>query len=328
MHWIIKILFSLLVITGISGCLPFEKELQMMLHQHYITQKMYLKINTKGYDNYQEDKKAIALLTRAEYFKIVDIKENYARLEKSHNNTLIKDVWVPLKYLEKEPTYFLKLTTTPKNAKILVNGKKYNYIMRLPKGKYTITVSAERFLDQNLEIDISQDITQKIDLNIDTVAQKIIIAQEKAKQKKIAALEVKIKKVTLERKNSIYNDTKQNLMWQDDFTTEKIQRPWITEENHALKNYADTSGETAHSYCKKLNLAGFNDWRLPSKNELKVLYTQNHSLKKSTSNWYWSSTSNDKIIDRAWAIYFKNGDGFSDHKSIENFVRCVRVDKR
>ncbi|MGB3751426.1 MAG: DUF1566 domain-containing protein, partial [Arcobacteraceae bacterium] len=260
-------------------------------------------------------------------FNIVDIKENYARLEKSQNNSLIKDVWVPIKHLEKEPTYFLKLTTNTKHAKILVNGKKYNYIMRLQKGEYTITVNAERFLNQTLEIDISKDITQKIDLEIDTVAQKIRITQEKEKQEQIAILEAKIKKVTQERKNSIYKDTQQNLMWQDDSTKENIKKPWITEENHVLKNYADTNGDTALTYCKTLNLAGFNDWRLPSKDELKNLYSQNHSLQNITSDWYWSSTSNEKITERAWAIYLNNGDGFSDHKNTANYVRCVRVEK-
>jgi len=321
MQWLIKILFSLLVITGISGCLPFEKELQVMLEKHNITQTMYLKINTKGYDSFDKEKKAIVSLNRGESFKIVDIKENYARLEKSKNNSLLKDVWVPLKYLEKTPTYFLKLTTNTKNAKILVNGKKYNYIMRLPKGHYLITINAERFLDENFEIEISQDTIKKVDLHIDTVEQKV----RQEKQEQIAALEAKIKKVTQERKNSIYKDTQQNLMWQDDFTTNNIQKPWITEENYTLKNYTNTTGNTAYSYCKILNLAGFNDWRLPSKEELKVLYTQNHSLKNITSNWYWSSTSNEKLPDRAWAIYFNNGDGFSDHKNTQNSVRCVRI---
>jgi len=286
---------------------------------------MYLKTNTKGYDSYDEDKKAIVSLKRAQSFDIVDIKENYARLEKSHKNSLLKDVWVPLKYLEKEPTYFLKLTTNTKNAEILVDGKKYNYIMRLPKGNYPIFVSAQGFLDQSLEINIAKDITLKIVLDIDAVTKKIIIAQEKAKQKQIAALEAKIKKVTQERKNSIYKDTKQNLMWQDDTYSKTIQKQWITNKNYSLKDYTNTTGDTAFSYCTTLNFAGFNDWRLPSKDELKKLYSDQHSLENIKSNWYWSNTPNDKIPDRAWAIYPNNGDGFSDHKNTKNFVRCVRT---
>ena len=48
MRWLMKILFSLFIMFFISGCLPFDKELQVMLNKNNILQEMYVKENITG----------------------------------------------------------------------------------------------------------------------------------------------------------------------------------------------------------------------------------------------------------------------------------------
>jgi len=324
MRGIIQIISCVLVIVGISGCLPFEQELQLMLNQHKITKKMYLKNDIAGYDGYEKNKKSLYSLKRGEEYEIINIKEGYARLAKSKNNKLQSDVWVDIDALEIKPTYFLILTTNVSNPKIIVEGQKYESNMRLPKGDYRVDIYADSFLDKSLEIKIYDDTKEKINLDFDIEAEKERIAKQKAEKKRLAKEKAKREKIAKKIKKSIYIDKQQKVMWQDDTAVIKVQKPWITKANYDIKNYNDTSGDTATTYCKNLTLVNFSDWRLPTKDELKNLYNQKSSLKNVGSNWYWSSTCSENIIDRAWGIYFNNGDGYSDLKNTINYVRCVR----
>ena len=320
MRGVVKLFLSLLVILGMSGCLPFEHQLQVMLNQHNISKKIYLKNDTVAYDGYHSNKKVIVSLKRAERFNIVDIKHEYARLAQSKDNKLTKDVWVKIDELEVEPTYFLHITTNTTHPKITIEGKIYKSNMRLPKGEYELNIGANKFLNKKIKIKIDKDIDKKIDLDFDVKAEKKRLAIEKIR----AAIRAQKEKIAQELKTSIYIDKQQKLTWQDNKDTIILQKPWITKINYNNKKYNDTSGDTAKTYCKQLKLAGFNNWRLASKDELKNLYTQKHLLKNTISGWYWSSTNNEKISSRAWAIYLNNGDGYSDNKNTINYVRCVR----
>lgn len=315
-----KIIFGVLIIVGMSGCLPFEQELQLMLDQHNISKKIYIKNDTIGYDKYTKNKKTLSSLRRGEQFTIINIKAGYAQLAKSKNNQLKHDVWVSLRDLENTPTYFILLTTNAMNSKIIIEGQEYKNNMRVPQGKYKLEIDAERFLHKSLEMIISKDTTEKILLNFDIVAEKQRIRQVK----KIAREKAKKAKITHEIKTSIYRDKQQKLTWQDNTDAIKIKKPWITQINYELKNYADTRGDTATTYCKKLSLAGFNDWSLPTKDQLKKLYKDKKILKNVSPNWYWSSTNSKNNEKRAWSIYLNNGDGYSDFKNTINHVRCVR----
>jgi len=318
--YILQIFFSLFLIVTITACVSSQQELQMILKQHNFNKQMFIKNTTVGYDRYLADKKAVDSLKRGTQYEIVDIKQNYAKLKQTSNNTLKQNLWVDISNLEKNPTYFVRLNTNAPSAKIVINNIKYEPNMRLLKGFYKVTVSADMFLDKHLEINILKDTTLQIDLDFDIEAQKI----EELKQQKRAILKAKIKKASLERKESVYKDTIQNLMWQDDKDTKTLQKPWITQVNYENSNFQNTDGDTAVSYCENLNLAGFTNWRVPTKEELKKLYEQKHSLKNITSDWYWSSSSNETLEDRAWAIYLNNADGYSDYKNTLNYIRCVR----
>jgi len=82
----------------------------------------------------------------------------------------------------------------------------------------------------------------------------------------------------------------------------------------------------AASVCNDLVLNGYDDWYLPSRDELSLMYqnlrTQN--LGNFSYNWYWSSSQSSSGY--AWDVNFDNGDvsDFSD-KDSNGQVRAVRA---
>ncbi len=83
------------------------------------------------------------------------------------------------------------------------------------------------------------------------------------------------------------------------------------------------AGNYAAKLCADLDLGGYTDWYLPSKDELNKLYLNKVVVGGFASAYYWSST--EYANDIAWSQYFANG-GLSQHfKNATNYVRAVRA---
>ena len=102
-------------------------------------------------------------------------------------------------------------------------------------------------------------------------------------------------------------DSSTGLMW--------LKRPDGTERNW----------EKSKSYCRNLKLAGYSDWKLPSKDVLEdMLGKKNLFDPYNRESWYWSSTSN---VDSSWFANFYSDSVFYGSKSGSYYVRCVRGGK-
>jgi hypothetical protein len=82
----------------------------------------------------------------------------------------------------------------------------------------------------------------------------------------------------------------------------------------------------AMTFCEALNIGGYNDWRLPDKNELNLMY-QNLKTKGMggfTGDWYWSSSENENSV--AWHQRFSDGgQRYNYSKDNTDSVRAVRA---
>jgi hypothetical protein len=88
-------------------------------------------------------------------------------------------------------------------------------------------------------------------------------------------------------------------------------------------------GGTPTNYAAGLARAyaggGYNDWFLPSKDELNLLYLQKGVVGSfTTTGWYWSSSENQ--FNSAWSQYFDVGNVNPNYKKFLLFyVRAVRA---
>jgi hypothetical protein len=74
-----------------------------------------------------------------------------------------------------------------------------------------------------------------------------------------------------------------------------------TEQILANKSVAFNAAQV----CASFKGGGYNDWYLPSKYELKLLYTKKDLLGGFAKDYYWSSTEEDN--DVAWLLSFYGG---------------------
>ncbi|MDK9694747.1 MAG: DUF1566 domain-containing protein, partial [Sulfurimonas sp.] len=129
-----------------------------------------------------------------------------------------------------------------------------------------------------------------------------------------------------------FYDTLTGLTWQDNAAAASITKPWLTEENYkgCVSNQAssscyDTSGDTAATYCSELSLGGYTDWRLPSRTELEGIYSSRSNLNNVSSDYYWSSTTDEYYKGNAWIVFFYDGGVGYFYKYANGSVRCVRA---
>jgi hypothetical protein len=95
-----------------------------------------------------------------------------------------------------------------------------------------------------------------------------------------------------------------------------------------IADYLRQIGESgkAAQLCVALNFDGFNDWYLPSQDELNLMYTnlKQKGLGHFGAVWYWSSSQTNTIY--AWLQHFGDGrQGTNGAKNDTDSVRAVRA---
>jgi len=97
---------------------------------------------------------------------------------------------------------------------------------------------------------------------------------------------------------------------------------------------SDMNWKEALAYCESLELGGHNDWRLPSREELRSIVDYEKydpaidtEYFLNTDSWdYWSATTyaSPGVTDYAWCVKFSYGLDYYDPKSYSRYVRGVR----
>ena len=86
------------------------------------------------------------------------------------------------------------------------------------------------------------------------------------------------------------------------------------------------TGSYAAKLCADLELNGYTDWYLPSKNELFKLYLNYSAIGGLASDYYWSSSEGAGGNDwgNAWHLNLGGGYGFDYDKNTTSRVRAIR----
>lgn len=80
--------------------------------------------------------------------------------------------------------------------------------------------------------------------------------------------------------------------------------------------------DEAKIYCDNLRYWWYTDWRLPSKDELNLLYQNRLSIGWFASKIYWSSTEDTYTL--RWFQNFETGNQSSEGGYQSELVRCIR----
>jgi hypothetical protein len=205
----------------------------------------------------------------------------------------------------------------------VTGGKEYVNIL-IEEGKHEITV--ERYTDDeewvyrgSKTVMVGADTSQKIVIDTNkeaTQKRKERLAREKKEREERLAREKKERLAKLLKKfglssypEGVFLDEDFMLIWQDDSDAKTKKLNW----------------NVAKRYCQDLTLAGFRDWRLPSKEKLSSLYKKKSLLKNSVTSYYWSSTTSADATSRAVNVHFYDGYMGYDVKGNSYYVRCVRA---
>jgi hypothetical protein len=85
----------------------------------------------------------------------------------------------------------------------------------------------------------------------------------------------------------------------------------------------------AQRYAKHLDAHGHQDWRVPTRNELNVLFNNRAAIGgfnvtgSIPAGWYWSASENDYPWN-AWNQRFSDGSHLDYYKGNPSSLRCVR----
>jgi len=127
-------------------------------------------------------------------------------------------------------------------------------------------------------------------------------------------------------------DQSAGIKWSNDATATGANREGVYagKANTVIISTNQHAGSYAAQLCADYSVTDpvaneyYDDWYLPSKEELSQLYLQKGAVGVG-DNGYWSSNEYVPNINFAWRVYFSNGLMFENNKSEVFYVRCIRA---
>lgn len=121
--------------------------------------------------------------------------------------------------------------------------------------------------------------------------------------------------------NDTVTDVAHKVMWEDSRATDILLLSW----------------EAAREHCDSLTFAGYDDWRLPTKEELlstidpqqqkqrvNGAYPVNSHFLHAHADVYWTADRVNSDDNLAWRVNFHEGKASWGAKRFEFHVRCIR----
>jgi hypothetical protein len=103
---------------------------------------------------------------------------------------------------------------------------------------------------------------------------------------------------------------------------EKQSKPIILEQHIKFEVYPKDLGQNNWEDAKKLWEDLGDGWRLPTREELHLMWLNRDSIESFAAANYWSSSEDGNSF--AWLQLFNNGNQYNNFKYNTNFVRAVR----
>ena len=103
---------------------------------------------------------------------------------------------------------------------------------------------------------------------------------------------------------------------------EKHSKPIILEQTLKFEVYPQDLGESTWTYAKIMCNELDDGWRLPTKEELHIMYLNKNEIGVFAEACYWSSSEHTN--HNGWGQSFFNGSQYSLRKHSSYYVRAVR----
>jgi len=119
--------------------------------------------------------------------------------------------------------------------------------------------------------------------------------------------------------HTFYVDSDTKLMWQD--------APYTDAEDgaYARERSVGKAGNWRHAvdYCRRLDYAGYTDWRLPTADELQAIHHQDGELFVNFRDKdFWTSTPTTE--GKYYVVYPADAYKYKRSPRQSNYIRCVR----
>jgi hypothetical protein len=92
----------------------------------------------------------------------------------------------------------------------------------------------------------------------------------------------------------------------------------------STEDLGDGNWTHAVELCDNYSNENYDDWRLPTLEELRIIYVNKNLVSNFQENWYWSSTEDPDNLEQAYHLGFISGDEMTVPKEHGKFVRAVR----